>query len=114
MYFTYMHNSDLKKIQQYNTTTDIKTIDMMIWHSFEYIPNILYQNFEYRQTAKGRTLISYVEGFSEKKNTFFFLNNIPGNVRPGYTLRQKLVHPKEKTLRHKLDNVVYAVQRSED
>ena len=36
------------------------------------------------------------------------------HFKPTNTLRQKLVHPKDRTPRHKLENVVYAVQCSEE
>ncbi|CAI5669576.1 unnamed protein product [Oreochromis niloticus] len=35
-------------------------------------------------------------------------------LRPSNTLRHKLVHPKDKTPKHRLNNVVYAVQCSEE
>lgn len=34
--------------------------------------------------------------------------------RLSHTLKQELVHPKDKTPKHKLNNVVYAVQCSEE
>ena len=42
------------------------------------------------------------------------LNIIPVHFKPTNTLRQKPVHPKDKTPRHKQSDVVYAVQCSQD
>ncbi|XP_070401572.1 uncharacterized protein [Nothobranchius furzeri] len=58
-------------------------------------------------------VIPYVAGVSEKLRRVFSKHNIPVYFRPSNTLRHKLVHPKDKTAKHKLDNVVSAVQCSE-
>lgn len=52
------------------------------------------------------TVIPYVTWLSEKLKRIFHNHNIPVNFKPGNTLRQRLVHPKGKTSRHKLSDVV--------
>lgn len=42
------------------------------------------------------------------------LTTSPVHFKPGDTLRQKVVHPKDQTLRHELDHVVCAVPCHED
>ena len=51
-----------------------------------------------------------------RRNSGGFLINIifQFTLNPSTHLRQKLVHPKDKTPRHKQRNVVYAVQCSQD
>ena len=44
----------------------------------------------------------------------FNKHHIPVDFKPASTLRQKLVHPKDITPRRELNNVVSAVQRSQD
>ena len=44
----------------------------------------------------------------------FQKHKIQVNFKPGQTLRHRLVHSKDKTPRHKLSNVVYAVQCKEE
>ncbi|XP_060769143.1 mitochondrial outer membrane protein SLC25A46 isoform X1 [Neoarius graeffei] len=56
-------------------------------------------------------VIPYISGLSEKLRRIFYKHNIPVHFRPSNTLKQKLVHPKD---RHKQDNVVYAIQCSEE
>ncbi|KAL3978929.1 G2/M phase-specific E3 ubiquitin-protein ligase [Sarotherodon galilaeus] len=59
-------------------------------------------------------VIPYVAGVSEKLRRVFSKHDIPVYFRPSNTLRHKLVHPKDKTPKHRLNNVVYAVQCSEE
>ena len=59
-------------------------------------------------------VILYVAGLSEKFRGIFSKHDILVHFRPCNTVKQKLVHLKDKTPKHKLYNVVYAVQRSED
>lgn len=40
--------------------------------------------------------------------------NLPAHFKASNTLRQKLVHPKDKTPRHKQSNIVYAIQYQEE
>ena len=49
-------------------------------------------------------------GVSEKFRRIFSKHSILSHFRTCNTLREKLVHPKEKTPRHKLNNAVYAVR----
>uniref|UniRef100_A0A1A8DK57 GIY-YIG domain-containing protein n=1 Tax=Nothobranchius kadleci TaxID=1051664 RepID=A0A1A8DK57_NOTKA len=69
---------------------------------------------EDKKDRRNNLVIPYVAGVSEKLRRVFSKHNIPVYFRPSNTLRQKLVHPKDKTLKHKLNNVVYAVQCSEE
>ena len=57
-------------------------------------------------------VIPYVS--SEKLRRTFNKHHILVHFKPTNTLRQKLVHPKDKTPRHKQNIVVYAVQCSQD
>ncbi|XP_060756573.1 uncharacterized protein LOC132867607, partial [Neoarius graeffei] len=59
-------------------------------------------------------VIPYISGLSEKLRRIFYKHNIPVHFRPDNTLKQKLVHPKDRIPRHKQDNVVYAIQCSEN
>lgn len=55
----------------------------------------------------------YFGGLSEKlKRIFFSKHDFPVHFRPRNTLGQRLVHPKDKTPRLKLNNVVYATQNT--
>ena len=51
---------------------------------------------------------------SEKLRRVLNKHHSPIHFKPTNTLRHKLVHPKDKTPRHKQSNVVYAVQCSQD
>ena len=51
---------------------------------------------------------------AEKFRRTFKKHKIQVNFKPGQTLRQRLVHPKDKTPRNKLSNVVCAVQCTEE
>ena len=51
--------------------------------------------------------IPYMAGVSDIFRRIFTKHYILVNFRPCNTLRQKLVHPKDKTPRQKLNNVVY-------
>ena len=51
-----------------------------------------------------------MSGLSEKLRRIFGQFQIPASFKPTNTLRQKLVHPKDKTPKDKNSNVVYAVQ----
>ena len=51
---------------------------------------------------------------SEKLRRNFIKHHIPVHLKPTTTLRQKLVHRKDKTPRHKQNKVVYVVQCSQD
>ena len=53
-------------------------------------------------------------GVSEKLRRIFNTHQIPVHFKPSNTLRQKLVHPKDKIPREKQSNVVYAVQCNEE
>ncbi|TWW81402.1 hypothetical protein D4764_01G0012170 [Takifugu flavidus] len=57
--------------------------------------------------------IPYLSGVSEKFRRILQKHNIPVHFKPSNTLRQRLVHPKDKTPRPKQSNVVYAVQCQE-
>lgn len=60
-------------------------------------------------------VIPCVAGVKETfRRIFFSKYNTPVHLKPKNTVKQKLVHPKDKTPWQKLSNVVYAVQCSED
>ncbi|KAM4589401.1 uncharacterized protein V3H82_003528 isoform 2-T2 [Fundulus diaphanus] len=59
-------------------------------------------------------VIPYVAGVSEKLKRIFSKHKIPVHFKPNRTLRQRLVHPKDKTPKPKMSGVVYAVQCSEE
>ena len=65
---------------------------------------------EMEREKQRNVVIPYMAGLSEKFRRIFQKHKIQVNFKPGQTLRQRLVHPKEKTPRYKLSNVVYAVQ----
>ena len=68
---------------------------------------------EVEQKGKGVSL-PYVSGVAEKLKRVYGQYNIPVYFKPGNTLRQKLVHPKDKTPHHKQSNVIYAIQCSQE
>ena len=55
-----------------------------------------------------------VAGTSEQLRGIFNKHHILVHCKPISTLREKLVHPQDKTSRHKLSNVIYSVQCSQD
>ena len=59
-------------------------------------------------------VIPYVSGMSEKLRRIFNQHQIPVCFKPANTLRQKLVHPKDKVPHKQKNNLVYAVQCSEE
>lgn len=54
-------------------------------------------------------VIPDVTGLSETLKRIFYMKS-QCTFRLSHTLKQKLVYPKDKTPKHKLNNVVYAVQ----
>jgi len=54
--------------------------------------------------------IPYVSGVSEKLRRIFQNQKIPVAFKPTNTLRQAIVHPKDKQPKDKQSNIVYAVQ----
>lgn len=58
-----------------------------------------------RQQRKRNIVVPYVRGLYEKSRVFS-KHDIPLHFRPGTTLRQRLVHPKDKTPKEKLNNVL--------
>ena len=54
--------------------------------------------------------IPYISGLSEKLRRVFGQYRIPVSFKPTNTLRQKLVHPKDKSPKDRQSNVVYAIQ----
>ena len=58
-------------------------------------------------TRRYNTTIPYISGLSEKIRRIYRAHNLQVSFKPGNTLRQQLVHPKDKTPRHKQQNIVY-------
>ena len=52
----------------------------------------------------------YLSGVLEKFRRILQKHDIPVQLKPSNSLRQRLVHPKDKSPRHKQCNVVYALQ----
>ncbi len=85
-------------------------------------PNWAFVKNTKRNTSKQDTVedkrssivIPYVAGTSEKLKRIFNKHHIPVHFKPENTLRQKLVHPKDRTPRHKQSNLVYAAQCSKE
>lgn len=72
-------------------------------------------NMKEKQNECKNIVSHYVAGLSENLcRCFFSKPNISVHYKPNRTLRQKLVRPKNKTPKHKLSKVVYAVQSSEE
>ncbi|KAL3973539.1 TIMELESS-interacting protein [Sarotherodon galilaeus] len=59
-------------------------------------------------------VIPYVSGVSEQLRCIFSKHRVSVAFKPQNTLRQKLVHPKDRVPRHKQSNMVYAVKCQED
>ncbi|XP_040922260.1 uncharacterized protein LOC121200823, partial [Toxotes jaculatrix] len=59
-------------------------------------------------------VIPYVSGVSEKLRRIFNKHQIPVCFKPSNTLRQKLVHPKDKIPHNHKSNLIYAVKCSEE
>nr|XP_054759677.1 uncharacterized protein LOC129265754 [Lytechinus pictus] len=69
-----------------------------------------------RPTEQGRRFgvsVPYVSGLSEKIRRILSSYRIPVYFKPTNTLRQKLVHPKDKVPKDKKNNIVYAIQCQE-
>ena len=64
--------------------------------------------------CRRNTTIPYISGLSEKVKRIYREHNLPVSFKPCNTLRQKLVHPKDKPPRHKQSNIVYGFQCKED
>ena len=67
-----------------------------------------------RQNKRNNIVIPYVSGVSEKLRRIFNKHCIPVYFKPTNTLRQRLVHPKDKTPHTHKSNLVYAVQCNEE
>ena len=67
-----------------------------------------------KQNKRNNIVIPYVSGVSEKLRRIFNKHSIPVYFKPGNTLRQRLVHPKDKTPHTHKSNLVYAVQCNEE
>ena len=68
---------------------------------------------EAKKTSRKHIAIPYVAGVSEKRRRILSKLDIPVHFICKNTLRQRLVHPKNRTP-HKLRGIVYAVQYSEE
>ena len=63
------------------------------------------------EVTRGRNItIPYVSGLSEKLRRIFRDKGVPVSFKPKNTLRQALVHPKDKQPKDRQSNIVYAIQ----
>ncbi|XP_062849575.1 uncharacterized protein LOC134311850 [Trichomycterus rosablanca] len=69
---------------------------------------------EQPRSRRKPVVIPYVAGVSEQLRRIFSKHRVSVAFKPQNTLRQKLVHPKDRVPRHKQSNVVYAVRCRED
>ena len=69
---------------------------------------------ERRKDKRKNIVIPNVSGVSEKLRRIFNKHQIPVSFKPSNTLRQKLVHPKDRIPHKHKSNLVYAVQCSEE
>ncbi|KAM7378702.1 hypothetical protein PAMP_004307 [Pampus punctatissimus] len=67
-----------------------------------------------KQDKRNNIVIPYVSGVSEKLRRIFSKHRIPVYFKPSNTLRQRLVHPKDRTPHTQKSNLVYAVQCNEE
>ena len=67
-----------------------------------------HDNKENTDKRKGIS-VPYVSGLSEKLKRIFKEHKVPVYFKPGNTIRQKLVHPKDKTPTQDQANVVYSI-----
>ncbi|XP_071344169.1 uncharacterized protein [Trachinotus anak] len=67
-----------------------------------------------KPNKRNNIVIPYVSGVSEKLRRIFNKHRIPVYFKPSNTLRQRLVHPKDRTPHTRKSNLVYAVQCNEE
>ncbi|XP_023255234.1 uncharacterized protein LOC111649770 [Seriola lalandi dorsalis] len=72
------------------------------------------EDAEKMKDKRRNIVIPYVSGVSEKLRRIFNKHQIPVCFKPSNTLRQKLVHPKDKTPHNQKSNLIYAVKCSEE
>ena len=61
------------------------------------------------EKAKGMVVIPYIEGVSEKLQRIFWKHKISTAVRPHNTIKNLLVHPKDKREANQMCEVVYDI-----
>ncbi|XP_033182429.1 uncharacterized protein LOC117153005 [Anabas testudineus] len=66
------------------------------------------------QVQRNNLVIPYMAGVSEKLKRIFRKHNIPVYFTPTNTLRQRLVHHKDRSPKHNMSNIMYVVQCSEE
>jgi hypothetical protein len=102
-----------KKKEQEHLKTALKTCGYPDW-AFTKTSKKRDPSKEEERNKRHSISIPYLSGVSEKFRRILQKCDIPVQFKPSNTLRQKLVHPKDKTPRHKQSNVVYAVQCQEE
>ncbi|TWW59893.1 hypothetical protein D4764_06G0014230 [Takifugu flavidus] len=97
----------IRKKEQHHIKTALKTCGYPDW--------AFTKTSRKRDPSKGEernkrrsVSIPYLSGVSEKFRRILQKHDIPVHFKPSNTLRQRLVHPKDKTPRPKQSNVVYA------
>ena len=69
---------------------------------------------EEKRDRRHNITIPYMSGVSEKLRRIFNKHSIPVHFKPTNTLKQRLVHPKDRTSHALKNNLVYEVQCSEE
>lgn len=69
---------------------------------------------EEKKNKRNHVVIPYLSGVSEKLRRIFNKHHILVLFKPSNTLGRKLVHPKDRTSKHKRSNLVDTVQCSEE
>ncbi|XP_050924570.1 uncharacterized protein LOC127140827 [Lates calcarifer] len=103
----HMHLRDALKTCGYPTWTFLKTAAGSKKKTIDVVG-------KEKQNKRNNIVIPYVAGLSEKLRRIFNKHSIPVYFKPGNTLKQRLVHPKDRTPHTHKSNLVYAVQCNEE
>jgi hypothetical protein len=114
---THITDEERKKVEKEKIRSDLRRCGY---------PNWALQEGRFKQTAKTpvqrvvqegvsdarrkHIVLPYVQGMTERLQRVFRKHNIALHSKPGYTLRQALVAPKDKLLTDEKQGVVYSVK----